>query len=157
VLTEKVTFGHDGHGSARPAAIVLSATNGRDLSAIDALLHPDFEDFYPQSGERTRGVANLKAIIEQYPGGGWTDQGCERVVGGEDRWVTTPMFTLLRIEGTGDVYTGVQKASYPDGSEWFVVVIGEIRDGHLWRVQTFFAPTFEPPAWRADWVEVAAT
>jgi hypothetical protein len=43
-------------------------------------------------------------------------------------------------------YTGVQEASYPDGSEWFVVVIGEIRDGHLWRVQTFFAPTFEPPA-----------
>lgn len=118
------------------------------------MLHPDFEDFYPQSGERTRGIANLKAIIEHYPDGGWTDQGRDRVIGGEDRWVTTPTFTLLRIEGTGNVYTGVQKARYPDGTEWIVVIIGEIRDGRLWRVQTLWAPRFEPPAWRAAWVEV---
>ena len=132
----------------------ISAVNERDLSGLDALLHSDFEDFYPQSGERTRGAANLRAIIEHYPGGGWTDEGRERVVGGADRWVTTPMFTLLRVEGTGNVYTGVQKARYPDGSEWFAILIGEIRDDRLWRVQTFFAPTFEPPAWRAEWVEV---
>ena len=46
----------------------LAALNERDLAALDALLHPDFEDVYPQSGERTRGPANLKAIIENYPG-----------------------------------------------------------------------------------------
>jgi len=132
----------------------LSAVNERDLDALDALLHPDFEDFYPQSGERTRGAANLRAIIEHYPGGGWTDEGRDRVVGGEDRWIATPMFTLLRIEGTGNIYTGVQKARYPDGTEWHVVIIGEIRDGRLWRTQSFWAPTFEPPAWRAAWVEV---
>ena len=132
----------------------LDATNRRDLDALDPLLHPDFEDVYPQSGERTRGAANLKAIIEHYPGNGWTDEGRERVVGGEDRWVLTPTFTLLRIEGTGNVFTGIQKARYPDGSDWYVIVVGEVRDGLLWRVQTFFAPTFEPPEWRAAWVEV---
>ena len=134
----------------------LAAVNGRDVDGLDALLHPDFTDSYPQSGERTRGAANLKAIIEHYPEGGWTDQGTERVIGGEDRWLTTPMFTLLRIEGTGNVYTGVQRARYPDGSTWFVIVIGEIRDDRIWRVQSFWAPTFEPPAWRSRWVEVDA-
>ena len=134
----------------------LAALNERDLAALDALLHPDFEDVYPQSGERTRGPANLKAIIENYPGGGWTDQGLERVEGAEDRWVTTPTFTVLRIEGTGNVFTGVQRAQYPDGSEWHVILIGEMRDGQAWRMQTYFAPRFEPPDWRAQWVDVTS-
>jgi ketosteroid isomerase-like protein len=134
----------------------LSALNERDPAALDALVHPDFEDVYPQSGERTRGLANLKAIIENYPKGGWTDQGRERVVGAEDRWVTTPTFVVLRIEGTGNVFTGVQRAEYPDGSAWHVIAIGEMRDGRVWRMQTFFAPSFEPPGWRAQWVEVTS-
>lgn len=134
----------------------LDALNGRDLAALDALLHPDFEDVYPQSGERTRGLANLKAIIENYPEGGWADQGRERVVGAEDRWVTTPTFTVLRIEGTGNVFTGVQRAKYPDGSEWHVIVIGEMHDGKIWRAETFFAPRFEPPEWRAEWVDLTS-
>ena len=40
-----------------------------------------------------------------------------------------PTFTVLRIEGTGSVFTGVQRAQYPDGSEWHVILIGEMRDG----------------------------
>ena len=132
----------------------LAALNERDMAALDGLLHPDFEDVYPQSGERTRGSANLKAIIENYPGGGWTDRGRERVEGAEDRWVTTPTFTVLRIEGTGNVFTGVQRAQYPDGSEWHVILIGEMRDGKAWRMQTYFAPKFDPPGWRAQWVEM---
>ena len=47
---------------------ILDALNQRDLDALDALIHPDFEDVYPQSGERVRGIANLKAIITNYPG-----------------------------------------------------------------------------------------
>lgn len=66
----------------------------------------------------------------------------------------TPVFTLLRIEGAGDTFTSVQKARYPDGSDWYVVSVGEIRDGRVWRVQTFFAATFDAPAWRSPWVEV---
>ena len=135
----------------------LDALTQRDTAALDALLHPDFEDVYPQSGERTRGPANLKAIIENYPdGGGLKDLGRERVEGAEDRWVTTPTFTVLRIEGTGNVFTGVQRAQYPDGSEWHVILIGEMRDGKAWRMQSYFAPRFEPPDWRAQWVEVTS-
>ncbi len=134
----------------------LDALVERDLAALDALVYPDFEDVTPQSGERTRGISNLKAIIENYPGGTWTDQGRERVEGAEDRWVTTPTFTVLRIEGSGNVFTGVHRAQYPDGSEWHVILIGEMRDGKAWRTQTYFAPRLEPPAWRAQWVEMTS-
>jgi SnoaL-like domain len=131
----------------------LAAVNNRDTTALDAVLHPDYEETYPQSGERTRGLVNLKAIIENYPGG-YTDLGMNRVVGGEDRWVATPHFTLLRIEGTGSVFTGLQKGRYPDGSDWYIVSIAEFKDGLVWRAQTFFAPTFEAPSWRSQWVDV---
>jgi SnoaL-like domain len=131
----------------------MAAMNGRNTAALDDLLHADFDGSFPQSGEVTRGIANLKATIDNYPGA-YEDRGGERVIGGEDRWVTTPTFTLLRIEGTGSVFTGVQKARYPDGTDWHVVTIGEVKDGKIWRVDTFFAQDFEAPAWRAPWVEL---
>ena len=129
------------------------AAHAEDHLGTITSLAPDFEDVYPQSGEHTHGAANLRAIIEHYPGG-YTGGGVDRVVGAEDRWVTTPAFSLLRIEGTGDTFTAVSRGRYPDGSDWFVVNLGQVRDGLVWRVQTFFAQTFEPPAWRSAWVEV---
>ena len=130
----------------------LRAVNDRDPAGLRALVHPDYLETYPQSGESTRGIDNLLAIIEGYPGG-FRDRGTTRIVGSEDRWVLSPAFTLMRIEGAGDTFTG-QGARYPDSSDWHVVSIGEIREGRVWRVQTFFAPRFEPPTWRSAWVEV---
>jgi hypothetical protein len=142
--------------SSEPRAIFeafLRAVNSRDAAALGELVHPDYIDSYPQSGERTHGLENLRAIIEGYPGG-FEDKGTNRVVGSEDRWVVTPAFTLLRIEGAGDTFTGVQRVRYPDGSVWHVLSIGEIRDDRVWRVQTFFAPVFDAPAWRSSFVEL---
>ena len=130
----------------------LGAVNRRDGAVLVDLVHPDYIETHPQSGESVHGVQNLRAIIAAYPGG-FEDKGTERLVGIEDRWVMTPAFTLLRIEGSGDTFTGVQRARYPDGSIWHIISIGEIRDRRVWRVQTFFAQAFEAPAWRASWVE----
>jgi SnoaL-like domain len=145
--------------SPQPRAVFeafIQALNRGDAAALRGLVHPDYIETYPQSGERIRGVENLRAIIEGYPGG-YEDKGTDRVVGSEDRWVMTPAFTLLRIEGAGDTFTGVQKIRYPDGNEWYAVSIGEIRDGRVWRMQTFFAQPFEAPAWRSSWVEAVQT
>lgn len=131
----------------------LKATNARDVDALTDLVHPDFEDVYPQSGERTRGLANLRAIIEHYPAGGYLGAGTKRVVGAEDRWVMTPAFSVLRIEGTGDTFTGVSRGRYPDGTDWFIVTIARMRDHKVWRAETYFAQTFEPPSWRSAWVD----
>ena len=122
------------------------------LDEVDRLRHPEYVEEWPQSSERVRGPANMRAIDEHYPGRP-TKGGVLRVVGGEDRWVVTPSYTTLRIEGTGDVYTVVSRAIYPPDSVWYVTSIIELRDQLIWRATTFFAEPFEAPAWRAQWVE----
>jgi hypothetical protein len=124
----------------------------KDLDQLDALRHPDFVEDWPQSGERVRGPANMRAIDEHYPGN-LTQGAALRIVGSEDRWVMTPSYSALRIEGTGDVYTCVWRAVYPDGHVWHVVSIIQLKDQRVWRATTFFAEAFESPAWRAAWVE----
>jgi SnoaL-like domain len=132
-----------------------AAVNGGDYRILDEILHPDYEETWPQSGEHVRGIANMKAILENYPGG-TIERGLERLVGGEDRWVITPSQTPLRIEGTGNVYTIVLRVRYPDGSSWYVVQVIEIKERKVWRVETYFAPLFAAPDWRAQWVDRGA-
>lgn len=119
---------------------------------LDRLRHPDFVEDWPQSGERIRGAANMRAIADNHPGRP-THGGLLRVVGSEDRWVVTPSYTTLRIEGTGDVYTIVWRAIYPPDALWYVTMIVELRDQLIWRATSLFAEAFEAPAWRAQWVE----
>ncbi|HYN70288.1 MAG TPA: hypothetical protein VEX41_08765 [Candidatus Eisenbacteria bacterium] len=121
------------------------------LDELDRLRHPDYVEDWPQSGERIRGAASMRAIDEHYPDRP-TQDGVLRVVGSEDRWVVTPSYTTLRIEGTGDVYTIVSRAIYPPDSVWYVTSIVQLRDQLVWRATTFFAKAFEAPAWRAQWV-----
>jgi hypothetical protein len=131
----------------------LEALQERDLATLRALAHPEFEDSYPQSGEVTRGIDNLIGILLNYPGQ-LESLGRDRVVGGETHFVSAPNFTVLRVEGSGEQFTGLQRARYPDGSLWYIVVIGELRDGLVYRTESFFAPAFDPPPWRSTWVEV---
>jgi hypothetical protein len=127
-----------------------------DTAALGALVHPEFTETYPQSGELIRGLENLRAEMTGHPGG-FEGKGIDRVVGTADRWVVTPASTVVRIEGSGDTFTGVGRLHYPDGTDWYVIAIGEIRDSRVWRVQTFFAETFEAPAYRASIVERVPT
>ena len=127
-----------------------------DLDQLDALRHPDFVEDWPQSGERVRGRANMRSIDEHYPGN-LTQGAALRIVGSEDRWVLTPTYSPLRIEGTGDVYTGVWRATYPDGKRWHVISLIQLKDQLVWRATTFFAEEFDAPAWRSDWVEAGPT
>ena len=88
----------------------LQALQGRDFATLRAVAHPGFEDFYPQSGEVTRGIDNLIAILLNYPGQ-LQSLGRDRVVGGETRFVSAPNFTVLRVEGGGEHFTGLQRAT----------------------------------------------
>jgi hypothetical protein len=130
----------------------LKAIQARDFATLHELAHPDFEDYYPQSGELIRGSDNMEAILTNYPGA-LEGMGLERIVGGEERFIRSPLFTIIRVEGNDDALTGVQRVRYPDGSIWFAIVLCELRDGLIYRMESFFAPTFDPPAWRAPWVE----
>src|SRR5215472_6740447 len=90
------------------------ALRARDLDMQAEVCAPDMVVEWPQSGERIRGWANIRAVHENYPEGLPRDiEGT--VIGSEDRWVVGPSFNILRIEGSGDVYTIVASAKYPDG------------------------------------------
>ncbi len=91
-------------------------------------------------------------VHEAYPGG-LPEAKTVRVIGTEDRWVASPSFTLVRIQGEGDAFTVEGKLSYPDGSSTHVVAILELRDGKVLRATHYFADPFDPPEWRAGLVE----
>jgi hypothetical protein len=124
----------------------------RDLDMQAEVCAPDMVTEYPQSGERIRGWANMRAIAENYPGGLPKDMA-GKVIGSEDKWVVGPSFNVLRIEGSGDVYTLVGSATYPDGTTWQLISLIELRSGKIVKSTELYGAPFEPPEWRAKWVE----
>ena|SRR6266478_2007490 len=125
----------------------------RDADTLDQLRHPDYVSEYPQSGERIRGPRNARAILDNYPGG-VPPAANVLVKGSEDQWVATPVGTLLRIIGTGDVYTALFTAVYPgDARPWHMMGIFELRDSKVAKETIVFGAPFDPPAWRSKWVE----
>lgn len=134
------------------------AIEDKDFDTQGALLADDVVTDMPQSGERIRGKANWLAIAQNYPGGVGTIQpGSSRLVGAEDQWVLTPTFSVLRIEGSGNVYTYAGLITYSNGETWQMIVIAELRDGKIARATTWYAAPFEAPEWRAQYVEPIPT
>jgi hypothetical protein len=130
----------------------VAAHRAHDYDTVGAMRGPDWTEEWPQSGERVRGDANDRAIMDNWPGG-LPEAGDIRVVGTEDRYVMTPAFTFERIIGNGDTWWADGTAVYPDGSAWFAVALIELRDARIHRETWYFAPPLEPPAWRSQWVE----
>ena len=56
----------------------------RDVDAMLALRHPEWQAIWPQSGERVPSSADYLRIVDNYPGGYPTSE-VERVVGASDR------------------------------------------------------------------------
>ncbi len=46
----------------------VKAVNNQDRAALAAMIHPEYIDKIPQSGERTRGIANLFATARSVAG-----------------------------------------------------------------------------------------
>ena len=91
-------------------------------------------------------------LTDDYPGGVGTVES-DRLVGAEDKWLLTPSFNVLRIEGSGDVYTYVGTVRYANGETWQMISIVELRDGKIAKVTLWYAAPFEAPEWRAPYVE----
>ena len=135
---------------------------GRALAANDldgqmALLHDDAVSEYPQSGERVAGVANHRAIVENYPGAERRalSADVERVVGADDEYMVGPSYNLVHIAGSGDEFVVVSTVTYPNGETWYMIQLIRVRDGRIWRATNYFGAPFEPPAWRAAYVEMS--
>jgi ketosteroid isomerase-like protein len=128
-----------------------------DFDTQDALVHDDYILDYPQSGERIRGRANRRALIEQYPGRVETGMkpSFDRIVGMDDQFVTSPFpaWNVIHLAGSGDEYQVIGAVRYPDGKTWHFVALLTLREGKIWRETDYFAEPFEPPAWRSQWAE----
>jgi hypothetical protein len=124
----------------------MSAMGTNDVEAQERLLSDEFLEEYPQSGERIRGKDNRRAIIENYPG------GIPREASASGPSPKPPVIT-----GGGDDFTATGQIKYPNGEIWHVVSLIELRDGKISKMTSYFAAPFEAPAWRAPYVENAAT
>jgi len=133
----------------------IEAVNKQDRNALAAVLHPDYIDEMPQSGERTRGAANLFAILDNFPRFDEMRDSVSmaQLIGAEDRWVITPNFTVVQVVGDAEVYTITGRATYPDGLHWYMIVLARLKDGLIHRTTSFYAPELPAPEWRSQWVE----
>jgi hypothetical protein len=135
---------------------VLDIHNDQDWDRFVEVYTPDTVEEYPQSGEVFRGLANVRAIREHYPGGlleSSMDRDTIRLAASEEKWVMTPMYTAVRIEGSGSVGTAVIRIRYPEGVPWWTIIQYELRDGLIAHATTYFAQEFEAPDWRAPFRE----
>ena len=93
-----------------------ASMNSRDVRALDALLHDEVVEVYPQSGERFSGRANLRAMLEHYPDAEGTPEPTNvRLATRDDPWVVTPAFTVVPAIGGGQEYTVAGRIRYPNG------------------------------------------
>ena len=110
----------------------FEAFERQDLDAIEELLHEDYTEEFPQSGERIRGRHNWRSVTENYPG--------------------LPNMTDHSYVLSGDL--GVLKMTLEyDGNRIYACEVIDFQDGKIKRVRAYFAEPFEAPEWRAPWVE----
>jgi ketosteroid isomerase-like protein len=111
-----------------------AAMQTNDFKAAGNFLHDDYILEWPQSGERIRGRADFVTINENYPAHG--------------RWE----FNVNRIIVEGNQV--VSDVSVTDGVlRGRAITFSAVRDGKIVHQTEFWPDPFEPPAWRAEWVE----
>lgn len=135
----------------------VEALGSGDADAYESALDEDAVIVYPQSGERFRGRRNLRALLDEFMAheGGFRPT-LERVIGDDPSWLISPAYTLIQVEGSGEQFTATGRVRYPDGAEWHLVQLLEVRGGRISQVTSYFAEPFEPPAWRAPYRETSA-
>jgi ketosteroid isomerase-like protein len=133
----------------------VEAMNQEDLDRAEQYLAEDVVEDYPQSGERIRGRANRRAVVENYPGrtGSAFSPGGAPTVVGDDHWVMTPTMSLLRLNGSGERFTATGEIVYPNRERWHLIQLIELRAGKIAKLTTYFAAPFEPAPYRATFVE----
>jgi len=87
---------------------------------------------WPQGGERIRGRANIIGFRSTYP--------------------ARQQFHLHRTTGCHDLWVNEYTIRYDD-REVMVIGMMEFRGDKVVRERIYFGDPWEPPAWRARWVE----
>lgn len=135
----------------------------QDFEALGTLRHADYECYYPQSAERFIGHDNWVGAHTDYVHRFDAPNPIPDTIKGGDRKAevvrtTAPRFMLptpiIQVSDTGDLVTLEGHGDWPDGKTYHWVSILEYRDHLVWRETQYFAERFDPPDWRADFVEL---
>jgi hypothetical protein len=134
---------------------MIEITGSGEYDALEEVAHPDFVQEIPQSGERVVGVENFRKILEglREQGGGISLTADAHIAGRHEHYVMTTTFNVVRVEGDDDELTSYVKARYPDGTDWYIITFSSYADGKMIKRVDFFAPFFEAPEWRSQFVE----
>jgi len=124
----------DERDAGQVAEKLWKALQAGDWETAGSLLHDDFVQDWPQSGERIIGPDNAIAIERSFPGG-------------------LPTMRFRRTLADGDLAVLEVELTYADGSRYFCVSIIELHDGKVARETDYYAQPFQAPEWRAQWVE----
>jgi hypothetical protein len=107
--------------------------SGADNEKAHEIYHDDAVLEFPQSGERFRGMENMKGFREQYP--------------------AQVEFEPREIRGSGGVWVGEGRVLYDGGNPVHFMWIAEFRDDLVQRETIYFAESFPAPDWRRPWAE----
>ena len=106
-----------------------------DARSEYGLRSPDYVMEMPQSGETVRGRDNMLAMQQAFP--------------------KPPTITLRRVAGAGKFWVVEGVNDYGD-EVWHVIVVWELDEhGRILRDTRYYSQKFDPPEWRAQWVELA--
>ena len=109
-------------------AIGTDEVRAADIYADEAVLE------YVQSGERIRGKADIIASRQAYPG-------------------RPAAFEVHRSAGTVDVQVVELTLWFDGGDPHPVVAVLDLRDGQVVRERIYIADRWDPPEYRARWVQ----
>ena len=106
-----------------------------DAEGLGRLYHPDFTTEWPQSGERVRGLANLRAVMDRPDG--------------------APVLVESRVSGRDDLWVVEGLVRYGEEPYLWVAIL-EIHDGRISLVREYWGAPFKAPGWREPFVEQMA-
>ncbi len=112
---------------------LIGCINDRNVAVMDELFHEDAVMEWPQSGERIVGGDNRRAIYGAFPG--------------------LPTITPRRMVTAGEVVVAEATLDYGGDSVYKCVFVFEFRDGKIAKETAYWSQPFDPPGWRAGWVE----
>lgn len=112
----------------------IQCISDQNLEDLADLLHEDYVEEFPQSGERIKGKENWRKVYEAFP--------------------NMPEIKGYNLHVAGDIAVLEMLLDYPDSGIALACDILVFEDGKIARNTGYFGQPFAAPEWRSKWVEM---
>lgn len=135
----------------------IAGMTAGDPEAMVDLLHDDYTEIYPQSGEILRGLDAWKGAYLHNPdlphGESIHTTGADKPETQVIRPVGGIGMPLIQLSESDNRFTNESILEYSNGEKRFTVILGEIKDGKIASTTLYSCLPFEPAEWRAPYAE----